>query len=58
MDILSNRKRIVISEYAPEDTNVIWASGDFTNPRKIRITSMKQFVNGSWTEVMELSESD
>lgn len=55
MDILSNRKKVVISEFAPEDTNVIWASGDFTNPEKINITSMKQFVNGSWTEMMESS---
>ena len=48
-------KPIIISANPPENTNVLWAKGDISNPKKVNITSMKQFVNGSWTEVTESS---
>lgn len=48
-------KPIVISANPPTNTNVLWAKGNISNLKKVNITSMKQFVNGSWTEVMESS---
>lgn len=49
-------KPVVLSEYEPENTNVLWAQGDISNRNNISITSLKQYINGSWKSV--LPESD
>lgn len=60
MNILSNRKKIVESEFAPADTNVIWAklSKNSDNLNNISIEDMLQFKNGEWVTILPKSGGD
>lgn len=48
MEIISNRKRFVESEYAPDNTNVCWVTKTDDN----KIEDIKEFINGEWTSVL------
>lgn len=54
------RKRFIESEYAPEDTNVIWVKlvNGKENPNNIQIEDMLQFVNGKWGSIINTDTSD
>lgn len=50
------KKSIVISENAPENTNVIWAHGDVSDNRKIVLYDLRQYIDGEWVPVKGGSE--
>lgn len=47
MEILSNRKKFVESEFAPENTNVYWVIKEDS-----RIKDVKEFINGNWVSII------
>ena len=51
---ISARKRFIESEFAPEDTSVIWLklANDNENINNMRIEDMLQFVNGKWASII------
>lgn len=51
---ISARKRFIESEFAPEDTSVIWLklANDSENINNMRIEDMLQFVNGRWSSIL------
>lgn len=53
MHIISNRKKFVESEYAPDNTNVYWVT-------KVgnKFKSIKEFINGKWKDVMGVKDED
>lgn len=48
MEIISNRKRFVVSDYAPENTNVYWV----TMTEGGNIEDVKEFINGKWDSIL------
>lgn len=51
---ISARKRFIESEFAPEDTSVIWLklANDYENVNNMKIEDMLQFVNGKWSSIL------
>ena len=51
---ISARKRFIESEFAPEDTSVIWLklANDHENINNMKIEDMLQFVNGKWSSIL------
>ena len=48
MEIISNRKKFVESEYAPENPNVYWVIKDGDN-----ISEIREYVNGEWKNIIK-----
>lgn len=53
MHIISNRKKFVESEYAPDNTNVYWVT-----KVENKFKSIKEFINGNWKDVMGVKDED
>ena len=51
---ISARKRFIESEFAPEDTSVIWLklANGHENINNMQIEDMLQFVNGKWSSII------
>ena len=51
---ISARKRFIESEFAPEDTSVIWLklTNNHENINNMQIEDMLQFVNGKWSSII------
>lgn len=48
-------KPIVISQYPPENTNVLWATGNISNSKNIDLSSIREFINGEWVSAVQES---